>query len=65
MAVIKTAQSKVVKALNAGRQLTVAQIEKMGLANPHDAIYKARKSGMVVYSSTKTTRNGTFTVYSL
>jgi hypothetical protein len=60
----KTAQSKVVAALNKGRKLTVAQIRAMGLSNPHDAIYKIRRS-VDVTSETKVTRNGSTTVYSL
>lgn len=62
---VKTMQSKVVAALNKGRKLTVAQIQAFGLANPHDAIYKIRRDGYNVISETKTTRNGTTTVYSL
>jgi hypothetical protein len=65
MAKAKTMQSKVVTALQAGRELTASQIAKMGLANPHDAIYKMRAAGFPVYSNQRTVKGVTVTAYRL
>ena len=61
----KTMQSKVVAALQAGRELTAAQITKMGLANPYDAVFKMRSAGLPVYSNPRTVKGVTVTAYRL
>lgn len=58
-------QSKVVAALTAGKELTAAQIVKMGLSNPHDAVYKMRQAGMSVYSNLRTIKGQAVTAYRL
>jgi len=65
MAKQKSMQSKVISALQAGKELTVAQIEKIGFARPHNAIAVARSRGLNVKTSTKTVKNKTVTVYTL
>lgn len=61
----KTVQSKVEAALEKGRSLTAKQIRAMGLANPHDAIYKMRQWGWNVTSTPKTVKGVTVVSYSL
>jgi hypothetical protein len=65
MAKTKSMQSKVTTALQAGKELTVAQIQKFGLARPHNAISVARKRGLNVVTTVKTVKNKSVTVYSL
>lgn len=66
MAKVKTPlQQKVISMLQAGKELTAAQIVKIGLANPHDAIYKMRQAGMAVYSNKRTIKGATVTAYRL
>lgn len=62
---VKSAQSKVEAALVKGRELSAKQITAMGLANPHDAIYKMRQYGYNVVSTPKTVKGVTTTRYSL
>ena len=62
---VKAIQTKVEAALEKGRKLTAKQIQNMGLANPHDAIYKMRQWGYNVTSTPKTVRGVTTVVYSL
>lgn len=65
MAKAKSMQSKVIASLLSGKELTVAQISKLGFARPHNAIAVARARGIDVKTTTKTTKNKTTTVYSL
>jgi hypothetical protein len=58
-------QGKVIAALQAGKTLTVAQIESFGLAKPYNAIAIARARGLNVLTQTKTVKNKTTTFYSL
>jgi hypothetical protein len=52
------------KMLN-GAVLTVAQLQKMGFANPADAAYKMRQKGIPVQRTVKTTRSGEVSQYSV
>lgn len=65
MAKQKSMQSKVISALQAGKELTIAQISKYGFARPHNAIAVARARGLDVKTGTKTVKNKPVTVYSL
>lgn len=65
MAKAKSMQSKVITALSTGKELTVAQISKLGFARPHNAIAVARARGLNVVTTTKTVKNKPVTVYSL
>jgi hypothetical protein len=58
-------QTKFESKMLAGATLTVAQLQKMGFANPADAAYKARNKGLSVQRSVKTTRAGEVSQYSL
>jgi hypothetical protein len=62
---VKAIQTKVEAVMERGRSLTAKQIQKMGLANPHDAIYKMRQWGYNVVSTPKTVKGVTTVVYSL
>lgn len=66
MAKVKASlQSKVVKALSSGKELTAAQIAKLGLSNPHDAVYKMRQAGLPVYSNQRIVKGVKVTAYRL
>lgn len=62
----KTSQERFMTAMLGGKQLTVAQIRGLGLANPYDAAYKARQAGVSVQRALRTSKNGVHTsVYAL
>lgn len=61
----KTMQSKFESALQSGKALTVAQLQKIGFANPADAAYKARQKGLNVQRETVTTKSGAVSRYVL
>ncbi len=58
-------QEKVIKALQSGKTLTVAQLEAYGFARPHNAISVARSRGLDVIRSTKKVKNKQVSVYAL
>lgn len=67
MAKISTYQSKFNRAMEAGRELTVAQVRALGFTNVYDAAYQARQvHGMNVQRFLKNTSKGkTVSVYAL
>lgn len=58
-------QSKFESKMLTGATLSVAQLQKMGFANPADAAYKARQKGLSVQRSVKATHTGEISQYSL
>lgn len=48
-----------------GESITVAQLTKMGYANPSDAAYKARQKGIDVQRFIITNKTGVVSCYSL
>jgi hypothetical protein len=61
----KTMQSKFESALQAGKTLTVAQIQKIGFANAADPAYQARSRGINVQREVLTTKTGSVSRYFL
>jgi len=54
-----TFQSKFNAAMAKGKSLTIAQVRKIGFANPYDAKYKANRfHGLGVVSMVTTTKKG-------
>lgn len=61
-----TKQSRFMSAMLGGKELTVAQVRKLGFANPYDAAYKARNRGVSVQRFINTNSKGVSTsVYAL
>ena len=54
---------KVANALSTGKNVTVSQIRKIGLAKPHNAIHALRDRGFTIYTNTVKTKNGYETAY--
>lgn len=61
----KSMQSKVAAAIQSGKELTIAQIKKIGLAKPHNAIAVLRSKGVQIRTSTRTVKGQPVTFYSL
>ena len=54
-----TKQEKLLKALRAGKELTAAQIQSIGYANPSAAVYNLRSRKMIsVVGTTHSLKNG-------
>lgn len=61
----KSMQSKVATAIQSGKELTIAQIKKIGLAKPHNAIAVLRSKGVPVKTETRTVKGQPVTFYRL